>query len=119
MAASPTFRSVRPDGRKLGAVYQKVHFSRRRWDNVPYTLSYRVQSYWPKTVTVNLGDEENPRMVRRSRQGRIPEPYHSISLLWLDRWRLQDLTLLVKLSVTTKGLVRSKRANPRNRIKGR
>ena len=119
MAASPTFRSTRPDGRKSGTVYQKVHFSRRPLRNVPYALSYRLQSYWSKTVTVNLGDNENPRMVRQSRQGRIPEPYHSLSLLWLDRWRLQDLTLLVKLGVTTKGLVRSKRANPRNRIEGR
>lgn len=115
LKTSSKFRSERPEGRKSGTVYQKVHF-RRMLDNVPYTLTYRFQSYWPKKITVNIGDSENPRMVRRKGRGRIPEPYHVLSLLWLDKWRLQDLVLLMKLSVTTKGLTRSNSANPCNRI---
>ena len=38
---------------------------------------------------------------RRVREKRaIRDPYHSMMLLWLDRWKLKDLTLLVGLRVT-------------------
>lgn len=63
--------------------------------NLPNPLSYCCQSYWPKKGYLDpvTGDW------KRGKKHRIPEPYHSLFLLWIDQWELEDLTLMMKLSV--------------------
>jgi len=49
-------------------------------------FSYILKSYWPSRPMIN------GKRVRSTR--RLPEPYHSLLLLWLDRQRLLDLTVM-------------------------
>ena len=67
--------------------------------NLPDPLTYAVQSFAPVRLWGSPGTGE-----MRGKRRRIPEPYHSQYLLWLDRWRLEDLTLLIGLRVTASGL---------------
>jgi len=55
-------------------------------------LSYLLKSYWPsKGVREMLNGSR-----KRDRKGRrIPEPYHTQYLLWMDRHRLSDLTVMI------------------------
>jgi hypothetical protein len=53
-------------------------------------FTYLLKSYWPaKAVRVVDGD-----MKRDRKHHRIPEPYHTQYLLWLDRQKLADLTVM-------------------------
>lgn len=65
-----------------------------------YTLSYLFQHWWPSRWR---GVNDAGGKIRGPRR-RIPEPYHTEWLLWMDRQRLQDLTLLVHLRVGRRGL---------------
>jgi len=49
-------------------------------------FTYRLQSFWPSRPVID------GKRVRR--KYRIPEPYHALSLLWLDKQRLLDLTIM-------------------------
>ncbi len=53
-------------------------------------LTYSLKGYWPEK-TIRIGTN-GPRRDRRHR--RIPEPFHSHHLLWLDRQRLNDMMLV-------------------------
>lgn len=58
--------------------------------------------------------EKNGEAKRCSQQyrSRIPEPQHSQVLLWLDRWRFQDMMMLVNLRLGKEGLYRVQLPNP-------
>jgi hypothetical protein len=121
------FRSERPGRRKQGQIYQKVWVTSKPLYRPAYALTYLLKSMWSLTrvgvigdlggqQTVNdEGNPQSPRCTRHRMPGRIPEPHHSAMLLWLNRQRLQDITLLVKLSVTKNGLALTKPATPRKR----
>lgn len=121
------FRSERPGGRKQGPIYQRVQVTSKPLYQSAYALTYLLKSMWSLTrvgvdgdlggqqAVDDEGDSQSPRCTRHRMPGRIPEPYHSVMLLWLNRQRLQDITLLVKLSVTKKGLTLTKPAKPRKR----
>lgn len=68
--------------------------------NRPAPYLYTLQSFAPRRGYVDPITGE----VHRGSKRRIPEPYHSLYLLWLDRYRIEDLVLLIGLRVTTKGL---------------
>ncbi|KAA9013046.1 MULTISPECIES: hypothetical protein [Sphingobium] len=63
--------------------------------NLPGPFSYCCQSYWPRKGYHDgvTGDW------KRGKKHRIPEPYHTMFLLWIDQWKLEDLALMMKLSV--------------------
>lgn len=63
--------------------------------HLPDPLTYLVQSWWPSRRRFN----EDGTRVAKPRRERIPEPAHSEYLLWLDRWRLQDIVLMIGLRV--------------------
>lgn len=102
----PNYRSRRrlKDG-TLSPVYRRVRMSREMLKGVPYLVTYRLQSYWPAKALIIADDGSR---VRARRKGRIAEPYHSQVLLWMDRWRVDDLTLMVGLRVTKGGLRQTK-----------
>lgn len=102
----PNYRTKRrlKDG-ALSPVYRRVRLSRKKLRRLPFLATYRLQSYWPAKALIISDDG---RRIRARRKRRIAEPYHSQVLLWLDRWRIEDLTLMIGLRVTKGGLRQTK-----------
>lgn len=102
----PNYRSRLhlPDG-SLSPVYRRVRLTRKRLRNLPAPLTYLLQSFWPARALVI---SEEGKRYRARRKGRIKEPRHTQALLWLDKQRLQDLTLMIGLRVTANGLKQTK-----------
>lgn len=95
----PNFRCRRSKGdTKL-----RVRIGRKPLTNLPYPLTYILQSYWPRRWRGTIEGVTRRGTVRH----RIPEPFHTVLLLWLDRWSLTDITLLVGLSAGPRGLERA------------
>jgi hypothetical protein len=99
------------DGR-INSVYRPVQVKVKRPRNIRREINYRLQSYWPAKAIIIFDDGLQKRASRRRR---ISEPYHSQVLLWMDRWELSDLTLMIGLRVTKNGLVQTKRSASRTR----
>lgn len=78
----------------------RVVIGRQQLTNLPYPLIYPFQAFWPKRWRGLINGVE----YRGSTRGRIPEPYHTNLLLWLDRWSLTDITLLMGARVGKSGL---------------
>jgi hypothetical protein len=102
-----------PTARSDRNAYGVTEFVRQRLQvkgpltNLPRPLTYLVKSYWPSRLQY-LNPEDK---LRRSQWAtRIAEPHHTEVLLWLDRWRLHDLTLLMNLSIGRDGFRLSDRA---------
>lgn len=93
-----------PDG-ELNPVYRRVMIGRKPLTNVPHAVTYALQSYWPSRALIIRDDGKR---IRARQKQRIEEPYHSQVLLWLDRWRIEDLTLMIGLRVTGNGLLQTK-----------
>lgn len=70
-------------------------------DTLPEIISYATKAAW---YSKWRADDETGS--RRSQTGkcRIPEPAHSEVLLWLDRWRVGDMAMLLNLHVTKNGI---------------
>jgi len=63
--------------------------------NLPEPISYCCKSYWQ----MKGYDDPLSGELKRGKGRRIPEPWHSLYLTWLDQWKLEELTLMMKLSV--------------------
>jgi hypothetical protein len=101
----PKYRSSRgpPDG--WDPVHQRVRIERKPLTNLPSPITYVVQSFWDaKTTHSRLHGRDHGQ----GRKRRIPEPYHAMSLLWLDRWTLDDLCVRVNLNIIGSSLRISK-----------
>ena len=61
-----------------------IQVSRAPLTNLPSSIAYHMKGFWK---------------VEAGRTSRIPEPFGSHALLYLDQYGLNDLTLLVKLGV--------------------
>ena len=85
--------------------YRPIRRSRKALTNLPGPLTYILKGFWPakRRGLVASGEEK-----RNRKASRIPEPFHTQLLLFLDRWSLEDITLLMKLGVGKRGFVRSK-----------
>lgn len=80
---------------------QKVKVGRKPLDNLPYPITYILQSSWP----TRCRGEVNGKIYAGEGRGRIPEPYHTALLLWLDRWSLPQITLMMGMRVGREGLI--------------
>lgn len=60
-------------------------------------ISYLMQPFWPKKARVPNGDGTFKRARTKTR---IREPYQSLYLLWLDKWRISNMWLLNGIRVT-------------------
>lgn len=107
LRALPNYRSTRtlPNG-EVSPVYRRVFIRRKPLFNLPDPLTYVMQSFWPSRP-IYIDKDGKRKRVRQKRA--IPEPYHAMVLLWLDRWQLKDLTLMVGLRVTRRGLRKTRR----------
>lgn len=88
-------------------IYRPIVVSRQALTNLPSTLAYRLKHYWPCTWLPMDGSTNRSRSEQR-----IPEPYHSQWLLWMDRWELGDLTLLMGMFVGNGGFTLTNGRNP-------
>lgn len=85
------------------AIRNRLRRVRIKPETLPYPLSYPFKSFWPARRIGPVGEDDE---VKRERAyHRIPEPYHTQVLLWHDQQRLRDTVLLLKLSVSKRGLV--------------
>ncbi|QYE35245.1 hypothetical protein KZX46_04385 [Polymorphobacter sp. PAMC 29334] len=83
-------------------VYQRVRVSRKPLTNLPSPITYILQPFWPSRWSGDTGDG----VINRQRtKHRIPEPYHTQYLLWLDQWSLSEISLLMKLRVQSGSLI--------------
>jgi hypothetical protein len=73
----------------------------RRQTNLPEPLTYCLQSFWNWLYYV---DGETGEVRKHTRRRRIPAPHDSLYLMWLDQFRLEDLTMLMGLRATMSGL---------------
>lgn len=89
----------------LSPVYRRIVMTRRKLENLPCPITYVMQSYWPSRALIISDDGKR---IRARRKGRIGEPVHSQLLLWLDRWRTEDLTLMIGFRRTNDGLRQTK-----------
>lgn len=90
-------------------VLNRIVIAREPLTNIGSTMAYRAQGAW---FCRWAGDGDDGQRDRERKKRRIPEPYHALVLLWLDRWRLQDLTLLMGLEQRRDGLFLTKTRTP-------
>ncbi len=96
------YRPAQPhDGRD--AAHTPIYMSRDTLTNMPDPLTYILKRHWPQRETY-LGSD-GLRKAYGGKPKRLPEPAHSEVLQFLDRWRLEDMTLMMGMSVTKNGLV--------------
>ena len=91
----PKYRRRRSKGEKR----TRVRLGRKALTNLPYPLTYIYQSSWPKRWRGEFDGVE----YKGSKRHRIPEPFQTILLLWLDKWSLRDITLMMGISVGRNG----------------
>lgn len=97
-------KAYRPIVRTLQGVTKKVpavRMSRMQEGDLFAPLSYPVQSFIPSRWEGVIAGKWR----RQGYKARIAEPEHTQVLLWFDRWRLEDLTMLIGLRVTKQGLI--------------
>ena len=94
------------DGDGRDAIARPIMVERAELDNPARALSYALKSYWPAVPKIEAEDGGKPRRVPKIR--RIPEPHHSLHLLWLDQWKIADISLMMGMRVTRKGLTLKK-----------
>lgn len=104
------FRTQRlPHGAETDPVFQRVWITREPLTNLPAPITYLMQSFWPARAIYTA----EGRPTRQTRKRRIPEPYHSTYLLWADRWKIDDISLLMGLRVTKSGIKPSRKNRTR------
>lgn len=88
-------------GAKNKLVARRVRMSRQQLTDLPDSLTYIAQSFWPERPAF-----ENRQGVskRQRHKRRIEEPRHTEVLAWLNRWRFADTCLLMGIKVTREGL---------------
>jgi hypothetical protein len=78
----------------------RVRQSRKPLTNMPDPLTYVVQSFYPHRPTKVHQDGS---VTRSGHRYRIPDPFHTQWLLWMDRWSIDDLILLNGMRATRDG----------------
>jgi hypothetical protein len=85
----------------------RLRINRKPLTNLPYPLTYCLKGYWPwKHVILGANGKRRTR-----RHKRIPEPYHTLVLLFLDRLSINDLVVVKHLHVR-RGQLKCSRSKP-------
>ncbi|WP_294312335.1 hypothetical protein [uncultured Sphingomonas sp.] len=90
-----------PDG-----IDVRVHGKRVRQCHLPEVISYTTKGAWYSRWR---GTDLEGRRTSQANRCRVPEPANTKVLLWLDRWRVSDMTMLINLRVGREGLVPRRR----------
>lgn len=100
----PNYSGSSAKGIDRTAVYHPIRVERRELSDLPTPLTYLAKSYW--TARAQFESVDGKLRLPRVKT-RIPEPYHSMLLLWLHQWKLSDMTLMMGLKATKAGLIRT------------
>lgn len=101
LRSMPKYSALRTEPCEKGLPNRpRVRKSRIPLYNMPDPLTYVLQSSYPHRPTKIHADGT---VTRSKFRYRIPEAYHTQWLLWMDRWTISDMLLLVGLNVTTRG----------------
>lgn len=98
-------RRYETDGTEA-TIFRPVRIRHKPLYNLPAPITYIVKGFWPSRPTVLMPDGRRVR-IRSGR--RIPEPHHSMVLLWLDQWSMQDLRMIIGLREGKRGLTVTRR----------
>ena len=82
-----------------------IRISRKKLVNRPSPYTYILQSFWPSRMYFDARSAEP----KRGPRSRIEEPAHTDVLLWLDRWKLSDISFMMGLKATRDGLTLTRR----------
>lgn len=98
----PKYRRAMPnDGRD--AANTPVHISSGPSANMPDQLTYMLKRYWPERETYL--DTDGLRKAYGGPTKGIRGPAYAEHLAFLNNWRLEDLTMIMGMRATSKGLV--------------
>ncbi|QFT76012.1 hypothetical protein [Erythrobacter sp. THAF29] len=78
----------------------------RKLENLPRLVGYCVMAFWPQRNRAASAEGDKP-IDRRKR--RVDEPQHSEYLLWLDRYQIQHICLMIGLEVDRHGSLKQTR----------
>ncbi len=90
------------------SVHRRLVMSGMPLTNMPTPLTYLLKAYWNWSLIL----ERDGVGERHKAKSRMPEPFHSIYLLWLNRWGLGDISLLVGMRPGKSGLILTKAPKP-------
>lgn len=96
------YQPVRGDNLDTIPIACPVRIQRQALSNMPLPLTYLLKSYWPSRWVSDLRPDGS--YDRQSGIARIPEPFHTQALLWLDQWSLKDIILMMGMFVSKDGL---------------
>jgi hypothetical protein len=81
-------------------VHKRVMVGKKPLDNLPDPLTYLCKPFWSKKWKGIVG---SGAVKRENQKSRIPEPFHTQLLVWLDRYSISDISLMMRMRVTDKG----------------
>jgi hypothetical protein len=87
------------EGRRVA---RPLHIDRRSLTNLPMPLSYVLKSHFTARW---LGYGSDGKVRRGNHPIRIPEPYGTQTLLWLDGHHLSDMFVMINLAVRDRQLI--------------
>lgn len=92
------------------SVRRRLVMSGMTLTNMPAPLTYLLKAYWNWSLIL----EKDGVGRRHKAKSRMPEPFHSIYLLWLHRLKLGDVSLLVGMRPGKDGLILTRAPKPIN-----
>jgi hypothetical protein len=98
------FKPVKAGTAVQPPIHRPIQVRRAQLVNLPHPLTYLMKSYWACPWHNEQGTASS---IREGHLVRIPEPFHSDWLIWLDRWRLSELTLMMGMYVGCEGFALS------------
>lgn len=102
---TPSYKSVQWAGDSPDGVAKRVVLKLITSPQDPRLISYVFKGTAYARARGQIGTEPGKRL-SQARRTRIPEPHHSRILLWLDRWQLGDMAVLINLRIGKEGLYR-------------
>lgn len=103
MRESAAFRSQRSPAIKGRRIARPLQIQRRIMTNLPMPLSYILKGHYSARW---LGVTSKGQVKRGNRPIRIPEPYGTQALLWLDRQPFPDMFVMHGLTIRKGQLIR-------------
>ena len=89
----PKYKTVRKEIPGVVPTYRPIELKWPDAPGFPRSTTYLLKSHWMSTWRGHLDADGYFRPAGKSQ--RIPEPFHSLALLWFDKHSLSDITLMM------------------------
>lgn len=106
----PKYRPIRKEQPGCVPVYRPI-VVKTNISDWPRAITYLLKSHWMSTWRGPLRDDGSFPPGGKSQ--RMPEPYHSLALLWFHRLSLKDITLMVGMEAGSFGFRRTRLSQKR------